>query len=116
VEFLKSVNINRVQVGEQHQGNLRHRPDAPDQFQHAMHVSPGFQSPSGGHLIHDAIGQRIGKGQAEFDHVHATGFERFHVLQGFVQRGIARTDICHKCLAARLPQRGESSVQTGSHN
>ncbi len=115
MEFFKSVGINRIQVGKEHQRDLGHLPDATDQFDHTNRGRPGVQGTASRHLIHNPVCQRVGKRQPQLDHIHPAGFQGLHVLQGLVQRRITGTDVCHKCLAARLPQRGKSSVQTGSH-
>ena len=64
-----------------------------DQLQHAVGGHAGLERALRRHLVDDAIGQRIGKRQPEFDDVRAESGEGFHDLERFVEIRITGGDV-----------------------
>jgi hypothetical protein len=64
-----------------------------DQLQRAGGGHARLEGAVGGHLVHDAVRQRIGKRQAQLDHIRPDRRQRAHHFQRKFEGGIARRHI-----------------------
>ncbi len=75
-EAFKSVAEQWVQVAEEQQRNVRGAANFAHDGQEARQIGSGAQGAFGGALNNRAVGDGIGKGNAEFDEICAAAFER----------------------------------------
>lgn len=115
VEGRETVGENGVQIGEQHDGSLMRFAKAADQLNGVGGGHTGLERALGSHLVDDAIGERIGKRQAEFDDIGpgiCQGFDDFQ--RGFKIR-ITRGDVGDEGFLVGFTELGEGGVDAVGH-
>ena len=70
MEPVETVNIDGIQIGEEHDGNLGLEAYFSHRVEHAGQGGSGIQRSARGGLNGRAISQGIRKGNAQFDDIH----------------------------------------------
>lgn len=95
LEFSKAVGEDGVEVGEEDDGGggvcLA---EVADEVESAGGCHAGFEGAVGGHLVDDAVGEGIGKGEAEFDDMGTDVGEGVHDFEGEIEARITGGDVC----------------------
>ena len=87
-EALDAVGVDEVEVGVEDDGDLRLGAHGLENFEDARRGRAGLERALGGELVDDAVGEGIGKGDAELDDVGPGAFER----PDQIGRGFGRRD------------------------
>ena len=73
----------------------------------------GAQRALGSPLNDRAVRERVGKGNTEFDHVHARPLQGNQQAAGSVERGIARREVHHQSFCLAFAQFAETGFNAG---
>ena len=71
MELVEAIDINRVQISKEDDRDFRGRADLFHCIKHSQYASSGIDGATRCRLDRGPIGKGIGKGDAEFDDVHA---------------------------------------------
>jgi hypothetical protein len=90
--------------------------DLPDAIENSGNRSARFQGALRGQLIDEAVGERIGKWDAELEDVGAGFFEGEREIDGRRETGIAGADVGDECLLVSGAQSFETLVDSILHS
>ena len=107
---------NGVQVGVEDDRDLGARPDLADTIEHAGDSGARFQGALRSQLIDEAVGERIGKRDAELENVGAGFFQRQREIDGARKIGVAGADIGDEGFLIPGPEGDETLVDSVWHS
>lgn len=111
-ELFHADAMDEVEIDVEDDGDLRLLADVRNGFQQAGRGGAGFQAALGGELVHQAVRERIAKGHAQFQDIHARLIEFQRQLASGFQMRIARADIDDEGLFAGALELGEAGFNT----
>ena len=116
METFESELEDRIQVSVEDDRDLGARPDLADAIEHAGNGGARFQGTLRGELIDEAVGERIGKRDAELEDVGAGFFEGESEIDGAREIGIAGADVGDECFLVPGTEGGETLVDSILHS
>ena len=116
VEFFESVDVDRIEVGVEDDGNIRDKTDTAHGLQHFVQSGSGLEGTLGAQLIDHAVGQRIGERNSKLDHIDASLGQSRHQTLGSLEGRIAGRDVSDKSAAVDRAQGGELFVDPVRHS
>lgn len=96
MQFFITVGVNRVEVGEKDDRSLVRLAESFDDSENFGESGARFESAVGRHLVHDAIGHGIGKGDTKFDDVGSRVGDAADDFQAFFGSRVACCHVGHK--------------------
>lgn len=115
MKVFKTMDIDRVQVGVENDGNLRDLANLGNGSEYAFHSCSSIQSPLRRHLVDDAIRQRVRKWNAQLDEINAGLFQLWNQTNRLLQVGIASGDVGNKTGFAPMFEIGKFGVDAVYH-
>ena len=116
METLKTELENRVHVGIKDDRHLRTGADLANAIEHSRNGDAGFQGTLSGELIDQAVGQRVGKWDSQFDDICAGLFESQSEVNRSRKIRIAGADVSDECFFVASPQSRETLVDSIWHS
>ena len=115
VEFVPAVGNDGVEVGVEDDGGFVRFPEIADEVEDLDGGGAGFEGTVGGELVDDAVSERVGKGEAEFDDVGAGVGEGFDDLEGARHVGVSGGDVGDKGFLPLGLEAGKCGVDAVAH-
>ena len=109
VERVRACGDDRVEVGEEHDGNAE--PRRGDEIERAVERHALLERLLRTRLDDRAVGHGIGERHADLEHVRSGVLEAAHEVEAPLAVRVARGHVADQRTAARRAQRGESFVQ-----
>ena len=106
---------NRIQVSVEDNRHLRAPADFADAIEHAGYGRARAQGALGRELVDEAVRQRIGEGNPQFQKIDAGFFEREREIDGPRQTRVARADVGDERFFVPGPESSETLVDSIWH-
>jgi hypothetical protein len=116
MELFEAELKNRIQVGVEHDRNLRASANLPNAIEHACHRGAGLERALRRELINETVRERIGKRKTKLDNIGPDFLEGEREIYGPGQIGIAGADVGDERRFIPLPKGGETLVDSVWHS
>ena len=103
-ELRDAAAVEEVVVNVEHEGNLRVAADGADGVENLGGRGAGLEAALGGELVHEAVGERIAEGHADFEDVHARAIKGEGELARGLKVWVTTADVNDETFPALRPQ------------